>query len=112
MRIEIGERQNGKTTRLAKEVEANPNAIMIVMHYEEQRRIERKHPKLKGRVFAFASNRIDELSAGRSPETVIYLDQADYILRQMFHLPIAKITMAGTPEMHEREYVDKIAEKK
>lgn len=93
MKVIIGERQSGKTTKLLQQLKENNNAVMGVSSEMKKIRLIQENPELKDRIKTYCelknsvvSNDFDEC----------YLDDIDLLLHTLdFKIPITYVSITG-----------------
>jgi hypothetical protein len=89
MKVLLGSRATGKTTKLVKLVGADPDALLIVPTMQEKKRIESQHSEVKGRIHTWASLKVQDLN----PRKRLYVDNVEWFLREQFKGQLAGFSL-------------------
>ena len=100
MRVELGGRQTGRTTRMIEWLKDNPSGILIVHSESEAQRLSNLHDhdgimELRLRIVSVES------WMNRRPSfhlPAVAVDNADMVLQQLLGTGIDVVTMEGTTE--------------
>lgn len=76
VKVVVGGRREGKTTRLIALLYENPNAVFLSSHHDEARDLKQQYPDLADRILVAKENVL------RGIDREAYVDNAEWVLRQ------------------------------
>jgi hypothetical protein len=92
MDVIIKRRRGGKTTALLNEMKYFPESVLVCFSESEADRLRKENPDMSPKQFVSGPSVMGGILRGRNPEPLLFIDNADLVLRSIFHHPIQAVT--------------------